>query len=123
MILALGELALAWNFAGATLTTWYPSPTFLIYAQPNAVWAVSFLAIGASKLIFLNVYRRLRLVRLCMAVEVAFMMYLAWGTTQPYFTGKGSLQLPILYGVLALLQVPLLLEPFINPLTARWKKR
>lgn len=122
MTLALVELALGVNFAGGTLASWFPSPTFPIYEAPNILWGAIFLGVSLSKFVFLNVYRRLRLVRLSMAIEVGFMLFLAWGTAEPGMTSKGSFQLPIIYAGLALLQVPLLLEPFINPLTARWKQ-
>jgi hypothetical protein len=95
------------------------SPTFLLWQTPNYVWGVVFMFLACAKFVFLNVYRNLRLVRLTMAAEVGFMLFIALGATEPFLTGKGSLQLPILYVGMALLELPLLLEPFINPWTAR----
>lgn len=97
-------------------------PTFPIYERSNNLWGVIFLVLGPSKIIFLNFYRRMHLVRLTMYFSVCYMLYLGFGTTQPLFEGKGSLQLPIMYAGMAALQVPFLVEPFINPLTARWKR-
>lgn len=112
MILAVGGLALGLNFI-------VNQPTFLIYDAPNWLWGVIFLAIGTAKIFFLNVYRRLRAVRLCMAFAISYMMFLACGTTQPFLEGSGSLQLPILYAMASAVQMPLLFEPFINPWTSR----
>lgn len=95
------------------------SPTFLIYDSPNVLWGVLFLALGVLKILFLSVFRRLRAVRAVMAFAVAYYLFLGVGTTTPFVEGTGSLQLPILYVSLAALHVPLLLEPFINPWTAR----
>ena len=49
----------------------------------------------------------------------AYTAFLAVGTGEPWLEGCGSLQLPILYAGLALLQVPLMREPFVNPVTAK----
>lgn len=112
MILGGVGIALGLNFI-------LNSPTFLIYAAPNVLWGVIFLALGVVKIIALNFYRRLRLVRAIMAFGVAYMMFLSFGTCQPFLEGSGSLQLPILYAGLSALQIPLLVEPFINPWTAK----
>lgn len=94
-------------------------PTFFVWDMPNWVWAVFFLTIGLSKIVFLNLYRSLWLTRVTMTIAVAYLLFFAMGTMQPAFEGKGSLQLPILYVGLAALLVYLILEPFINPWTAR----
>lgn len=94
-------------------------PTFLIYNRSNYWWGAIFLTLAACKIVFLNLYRNLHLLRVTMACEVSFMMVIALGTTQPFFEGEGSLQLPILYLGMCVLEMPLLLEPFINPWTAR----
>lgn len=112
MTVAIMDVALGLNFI-------ILQPTFSIYAAPNVLWGMIFLGIGVSKLVSLNLYRRLRLVRASMAVAVAYMMFLGLGTTQPWLEGSGSLQLPILYMSMSALQIPLLLEPFINPWTAK----
>lgn len=112
MTLALVGLALGLNFI-------FLHPTFPIYGASNYLWGGIFLGIAFGKIISLNLYRRLRLVRGIMAFAVAYMMFLALGTMQPYLEGVGSLQLPILYAGMSALQIPLLLEPFINPRTAK----
>lgn len=112
MVLSLVGIALGANFI-------LLQPTFLIFDAPNVLWGVLFLASSFARMISLNIYRRLRWVRATMAFSVAYMAFLSVGTGQPFWEGTGSLQLPILYAGMALLQVPLLVEPFINPETAK----
>jgi hypothetical protein len=112
MLFAVLSIALGLNF-------WILAPTFWIYDQPNALWGTIFLALGTAKIVFLNFYRRLRAVRATMAFAVAYFLFLSVGTGQPFVEGQGSLQLPFLYLFCAVIQIPLLLEPFINPWTAR----
>lgn len=114
MVLSLAGIALGLNFI-------YFNPTFHIFDTPNIVWGAIFLVSGIARIIALNVYRRLRFVRATMAFSAAYMGFLAIGTGQPWIEGVGSLQLPIMYALVALIQVPLLFEPFINPETAKWK--
>lgn len=109
---AVGFLALGTNFLVFT-------PTFLVYGQPNEVWAVIFLVLGAGLLCFLNCFRSLRLMRLTMAVSAVYLLFFALGTSQPFLDGAGSLQLPILYVLAAGLLFLMLYEPFINPWSAR----
>lgn len=110
--LAAINIALGLNFV-------FLQPTFLIYDSPNLLWGLIFLTLGVGKLVFLNVVRKLKAVRAVMAFAVAYMIFLGVGTTTPFFEGSGSLQLPIMYLSLAALQIPLIVEPFINPWTAR----
>jgi hypothetical protein len=112
MLFAVLSIALGLNF-------WILAPTFWIYDLPNALWGTIFLALGTAKIVFLNFYRRLRAVRATMAFAVAYFLFLSVGTGQPFVEGQGSLQLPFLYLFCAVIQIPLLLEPFINPWTAR----
>ena len=106
------SVALGFNF-------WIFNPAFAVYGTSNRVWGSIFLLIGISKFVFLNLYRRLPLLRATMAVAVAFMLFFGIGTLEPVFQGKASVQLLILYLGLSLIQIPLLIEPFINPFTAR----
>lgn len=121
MSIAVIQVALGLNFLigkdvlGLTSFT----PAFYVWGMPNWLWATFFLAIGGSKLVFLNLYRSLRLTRATMALAVAYLSFFALGTMQPALEGKGSLQLPILYAGMVALNVWLLLEPFINPWTAK----
>jgi hypothetical protein len=113
MILAYGiiNVALGINF-------WVFTPAFLVWGLPNSVWGTIFLALGVAKITSLAIYRNLTLVRATMALAVAYMLFFGAGTLEPTLQGKASAQLAILYAGLALLQIPLLLEPFINPWTA-----
>jgi hypothetical protein len=112
MTFAVMSVVLGLNF-------WILSPTFLIYDLPNVLWGTIFLVLGFAKIVFLNIWRRLRAVRAVMAFAIAYFLFLGAGTSQPFFEGSGSLQLPILYLGCAALQIPLLIEPFVNPWTAR----
>jgi hypothetical protein len=112
MLFGIGNVVLGVNFHVFT-------PTFLVYGLPNWVWGTAFIALGIGEVFFLNVYRRLDMARLVMALCVAYTSVFALGTMQPALEGKGSLQLPILYGLLVVWKLLLLLEPFINPWTAR----
>lgn len=94
-------------------------PTFLIWHGPNELWGAIFLVVSVARIIALNVYRRLRLVRATLAISVGYMLFLGMGTTEPFLEGVGSLQLPIFYALAVALQVPLLWEPFVNPETAK----
>ena len=94
-------------------------PTFLIYDQPNYLWGAIFIMLGIGKMVFLNIFRYLKFVRILIAMAFVFVMCIAYGTTQPFIEGEGSLQLPILYAGWAALQLALLFEPFINPWTAK----
>lgn len=121
MSIALIQIALGLNFLVGkdvlSLTSFQPA--FFVWDMPNWLWAAFFLAIGVSKIVFLNFYRSLRLTRATMAFAVAYLLFFAVGTMQPAIEGKGSLQLPVLYAGIVALNVWLLLEPFINPWTAR----
>lgn len=119
MIQAVAGAALGLNFIGGTLSDGYPSPTFPIFGAPNALWGVIFLALSAVRIMSLTIIRRMRLVRALIAFSTVYTMFLAFGTMQPWIEGKGSLQLPILYAAMSALQMPLLLEPFVNPWTAK----
>lgn len=112
MLYAIGSIALGINF-------WVFTPTFLVYHLPNWLWGSVFLALGVGKLILLNFYRDPRLLRLFLAAAVGYFFFFSIGTIEPFTEGKGSLQLPILYVMFGLLQLPLLIEPWINPWTKR----
>lgn len=112
MILGVMQVALAFNF-------FILSPTFPIYAAPNVLWGAIFLVIGAGKIITLNFYSRLRLVRAIMAFSWVYTMFIGLGTCQPFLEGSGSLQLPIVYVGIAGVLLVLLFEPFYNLWTDR----
>lgn len=112
MIQATAGAALGLNFI-------FLSPTFPIFDMPNDLWGAIFLALSAGRIISLTLVRRMRMVRAFIAASTVYTMFLAFGTMQPWIEGRGSLQLPILYASMSALQIPLLLEPFINPWTAK----
>lgn len=116
MVLSVVSIALAVNFLaglGGVLR-----PTFSIWSFPNTVWAAIFLISSANSIVALNFYRRLRWVRRTMAFSAAYMLFLTVGTSVPGWEGNASFQLPIVYAGIALIQLVLLWEPFINPKTA-----
>jgi hypothetical protein len=112
MFLATLNIALGLNFFAF-------EPTFYVYDQPHELWGTIFIALGVAQIVFLNFYRHLRLMRATMALSMGYMAAFGLGTMQPAFEGKGSLQLPIVYGGFVAFQLALLLEPFINPWTAK----
>jgi hypothetical protein len=95
------------------------NPTFYVYNRSNYLWGTIFIVLGVSKIVFLNFYRSLKLVRICMATDFAYILFFGLGTMQPVLEGKGSMQLPILYFGFAFTILALLIEPFINPWTAK----
>jgi hypothetical protein len=112
--LGVGFIALGLNFL-------ILNPTFQIYDQPNWLWGAAFLALGAAKLVFLNTCH-LKLLRAAMSAAVGYNLILAIGTSQPAVEGTGSLQLPIFYALVVAIQVPMLLEPFSNPVATAARK-
>jgi hypothetical protein len=113
--IGLVESALGLNFL---LTT----PTFQQFGIPKNLIGAGFLSLGLAYMVFLNVYRSIRIARMLTVIGTTFMVFWGVGTTETFFAGKSSLQLCILYFGLAALQAPLLLEPFLNPVTANGKK-
>lgn len=112
MTLGFMGVALAANF-------WGSNPTFNPYnINKNIIGAVFFL-LGINQLFFLNVVRDLRMVRILLAISVGFMCFWGLSNTQQFFAGNASLQLPILYLAISALQIPLLLEAPVNPMTRR----
>lgn len=111
IVLGIMSVALAFNF-------WLSNPTFNPWPGKNIVGVV-FLLLGVGELVFLNVTGHLRMVRLMMAASIGIMFFWGLSNTQQFFAGHASLQLPILYMALAVLQLPLLVEPPINPVTAK----
>lgn len=112
MVIGLMSVALALNF-------WFSRPTFNPYGIPKNFIGVIFFLLGSTKLIFLNVVRDLRMVRLNVAVSVSWMFFWGFSNTIQFFAGNASLQLPILYIALSILQIPLLTESPVNPMTEK----
>lgn len=112
MTLGVGYIALALNF-------WGSNPTFNPYGIPKNWVGVVFAALGVSHLVFLNLLRDLRAVRITLAISVAAMLFWGASNAEQFFAGKASLQLPIMYFILAVLQIPLLVEAPVNPMTEK----
>lgn len=106
------NIALGFNF-------FFTTPTFDPLHIPK--WAIGtiFMAVGVSKLFFLNVSRNLKVLRALMAFCVALLFFWGLANTQQFFAGRSSLQLPLLYLALSFLQFPVLIEPAVNPVTEK----
>lgn len=110
MTFAIINMALALNF-------FFTNPTFNPYEIDKSVVGAIFMSLGFSKIIFLNVYRSLKVVRALMTLEIMFMLFWGLGNTITFWQGKTSLQLLVLYVGMAANETWLLLEPFVNPMT------
>lgn len=93
------------------------TPTFNPYTIPYEIIGILFLMLGMFKIILLHFIRDLVWLRRVMAAEIIVSLWWGIGASITFFRGQTSLQLPILYAGLSLLEVFLLLEPFVNPLT------
>lgn len=112
MTLSVMSVALAVNF-------WISNPTFNPYGISKNLIGVVFFLLGANQLVFLNVLRDLRKVRVGLAVSLVWVLFWGISNTQQFFAGNASLQLPILYVSVAVLHFPLLVESPVNPMTQR----
>lgn len=112
MTFACMAVALAFNF-------WFSRPTFNPYGVPKEYIGIIFAVLGSSLLVFLNVFHNLRIVRLALAASVSFTFFWGLSNAQQFFAGNASLQLPILYVAISIWQIPLLIEPPVNPMTEK----
>lgn len=106
-------MALGLNFLFLT-------PAFNPLGVPKMPTGFVFCGVSIAKLVTLNMHGDLRRLRLATACSVALMF--TWGVLQTlaYFQLKmTSLQSPILYFGLALVEYWLLTEPFTNPVTQK----
>lgn len=110
--IAVLDLLLGLNFL-------FLNPTFLIWHAPNWIWGSTFLILGTGKLFSLYVLNNQWAVKVFVLLNILYASCLAAGTSEPFLDGAGSLQLPIFYLGLAVIQVPTLVEPFLNPATAK----
>jgi hypothetical protein len=94
-------------------------PTFNPYGVDKSIIGLVFAAIGLGQLVFLIGVRDLRLVRIMLAISISWMMFWGLSNTLQFFAGNASLQLPIMFVVVSILQVPLLLESPVNPFTEK----
>lgn len=112
MVFALISVGLGLNFLLA-------KPTFNPYQIDRHIIGAIFLCLGLAELIGVVFILNLQFIRVVMALNVAYMMFWGIGTSITFFTGQTSLQLFVLYVGLSGLQLFLLLEPFVNPLTGQ----
>lgn len=97
-------------------------PTFNPYQIPYDLIGLIFLTLGVLKIVLVNFIRDLVWLRRVMAAEIMVSLWWGIGASITYFRGQTSLQLPILYAGLSILEVFLLLEPFVNPMTKEGPK-
>jgi len=116
IVIASMHVALGLNFWGLGFL---PRPTFEPYGIPTQIIATVFLLLGVTQIVFITVMRDLRIVRLILALSVGWMMFWGLSNTQQVLAGDASLQLPILYVTISILQVPLLIESPVNPFTEK----
>lgn len=102
---------------GLGLNFLFANPTFNPYGIDKMIVGWVFLALGLAKLIFLNFSRNLKIVRFLLTCEVIFMLFWGVGSSITFFQGKTSLQLFVLYTGLSVLELFLLIEPAINPIS------
>lgn len=114
-------MIIAFMFIALAINLYFSKPTFRPYGLQKEVIATVYLFLGVGKIVFLNLYHNLKMVRLIMAIATAFMLFWGLSNTQQSLAGKASFQLPILFVTLALLNLALLLEPSSNPMTGNDK--
>lgn len=112
MTVGLAQIALAANF-------FYSNPTFNPYDIHKNIIGAVFAALGLSQLIFLNAFRDLAKVRITLAISIWFTFLWGIANTQQFLAGNASLQLPILYLALCILQIPLVIEAPVNLTTKK----
>lgn len=105
-------IALAVNF-------WFSKPTFNPYGIDRHVISLIFALIGGFQMVFLVLVRDLRMVRFMLAVSLSWMFFWGLSNSQQFFNGRASLQLPILFITVAIMQIPLLVESPVNPFTEK----
>lgn len=113
MVYGLLMIALGLNFALLT-------PAFDPLGLSKYIFAGLFLAIGIAKLVVLNLFRHPQWVRVVVAINVSILFFFGGLLVAAFFQlGQTSLQLPITYFGLALIEMPLLYEPWLNPVTEK----
>lgn len=112
LLFAVLSIALGLNF-------YYLTPPFMPLSVPKEPVSLVFLGCGVIKLMLLLIKSKHSWLRLSMATSVAIYTFWAIALTADFFLrSQTSLQLPIFVMGLAALGGLLLLEPFINPVTA-----
>lgn len=111
-IMTFGLIQLA-----AAVNMWFYTPTFQPYDISKYVIAMMYAALGAGLLVFLNVRRDLRKVRVVLAVSIGWSFFWGIANTQQWLAGNSSLQLPIWIVGASILMIPWLIESPVNPMT------
>lgn len=112
MVISIMSVSLAFNF-------WFSRPTFNPYGWSKYAVGVVFAVLGANQIVFLNIVRDLRAVRLTLFASISWMLFWGLSNAEQSFAGASSFQLPILYVALAVMQMPLLVEAPVNPMTEK----
>lgn len=112
MRLGIGCVALGMNF-------FFTSPTFNPYDIPKELIGSIFLVLGVSQVVSINFYRNLKLARLTLATTASFIVFWGIGNSEQFFAGRSSLQLPIVYIILASVLIKFITEAPVNPMTQR----
>lgn len=112
-------LTVAFMGLGLGLNFWFTQPTFDPYGVNKDLIGTIFATLGISQLVFLVILRNLKMVRLTLTVSISWMMFWGLSNTQQYFAGNASLQLPMLFITISILQIPLLIESPVNPFTEK----
>lgn len=112
MWFAIFALAMAWNY-------FFRKPTFTPYGIPKEVIGGTFLFLGMTLVILLNVFRNLRLVRIVMALSSGFVLFWGISNTQQAFANTASFALPITLIYVAGRLMTDLIESPVNPMTRR----
>jgi len=101
------------------LNFWFSTPAFNPYEIDKDIIGLIFFLIGICQVVFLNFFHNLRMVRGMLGISVGWMFFWGVSNAQQFFMGLASLQLPIIYIALAIMQIPLLMESPINPMTEK----
>lgn len=112
MVLSSMKVLLAFNF-------WLFTPTFNPYGVSKDLIGVIFFLLGFSQIVFLNIFHDLRMARRVLASSVSFMFLWGASNAQQSFAGNASFQLPLLYVAISIMQIPLLIEAPVNPMTEK----
>lgn len=112
-------LTFAFISIGLGLNFLFTKPTFNPFGIDKAIIGTIFFCLGMAKLVAITVIRRIRAIRITMALNSSWMVFWGFGTATTWITGQTSLQLFVLYMGIALSQVFWHREPFSNPLTTR----
>lgn len=99
MVVGAGSVAWAFNF-------WTSNPTFNPYSVSKNVIGVVFFALGFGQLFFLNVYQSRRMTWILVLTSIIWMSFWGFANTEQFRAGNASLQLPIAFLIVALIQIP-----------------